>query len=232
MTAAPTDRRMLAVAITSLAMLTPTAAAHAGTDGIERTDPDHGWYGPMSEPLGGHDRSPRGHRHRPGDGAGPAGHERSRLDRPAAAAARAGHPARRLRLADFVHLVRARGRRGYRAAGPPCRRQLEDGAHPPGLVRRHLGRADHAPGGSRAGALPVAWVRDGRVLATGEPATLRRCRVNTYSVRTRGKVTADVAQFARLVAQTYADDRGWAPGLSEVRAGAHRGRLHALPRPG
>ncbi|MGO4256793.1 DUF3152 domain-containing protein [Marmoricola sp. RAF53] len=31
----------------------------------------------------------------------------------------------------------------------------------------------------------------------------------TYSITTRGRVTADLAAFARLAAQTYADPRGW-----------------------
>jgi hypothetical protein len=31
----------------------------------------------------------------------------------------------------------------------------------------------------------------------------------TYSIATRGRVTADLAVFARQVAQTYADPRGW-----------------------
>jgi Protein of unknown function (DUF3152) len=34
-------------------------------------------------------------------------------------------------------------------------------------------------------------------------------RLHTYVVRTRGHLTADVAQFAALAAQTYADPRGW-----------------------
>ncbi len=56
----------------------------------------------------------------------------------------------------------------------------------------------------------VAWLRDGRALASGELATLRLFRVNTYAVRTHGTVRADVEEFARLAAQTYADGRGWA----------------------
>lgn len=31
----------------------------------------------------------------------------------------------------------------------------------------------------------------------------------SYSISTRGRITTDVAQFARLAAQTYADPRGW-----------------------
>lgn len=31
----------------------------------------------------------------------------------------------------------------------------------------------------------------------------------TYSISTRGRITADLAQFAHLAAQTYADPRGW-----------------------
>lgn len=31
----------------------------------------------------------------------------------------------------------------------------------------------------------------------------------TYSIATRGRITADLAAFARLAAQTYADPRGW-----------------------
>lgn len=31
----------------------------------------------------------------------------------------------------------------------------------------------------------------------------------TYSISTRGRITTDVAQFARLAAETYADPRGW-----------------------
>lgn len=56
----------------------------------------------------------------------------------------------------------------------------------------------------------VAWLRHGTALASGELDTLRLFRVDTYSVRTHGTVRADVEEFARLAAQTYADDRGWA----------------------
>ena len=62
-------------------------------------------------------------------------------------------------------------------------------------------------------------------LAAATPPPLDVFRLHTYSVRTRGAVRADLAEFRAALAQTYADRRGW------LRA-HHRFRPAAPGQPG
>ena len=57
-------------------------------------------------------------------------------------------------------------------------------------------------------------------LATAAPAALDVYRLHTYVVRTRGGVRADLAEFRAVVAETYADPRGWLRGHHRFRAAA------------
>ena len=82
-----------------------------------------------------------------------------------------------------------------------------------------------------APAAPAYWrlrvVRGPRTapVATAELPRLDVFRLHTYSVRTRGAVRADLAEFRSEVAATYADRRGW------LRA-HHRFRAVTGGRPG
>ena len=98
------------------------------------------------------------------------------------------------------------------AAGSVRWHWLRDGA--PVAGSRHRYRLDVADVGHRL-RLAVVYRRDGyRPLRTLSAARLVMQRVPvrrsfTYSVRTRGPVTASVATFARQAQQTYDDPRGW-----------------------
>jgi Protein of unknown function (DUF3152) len=62
------------------------------------------------------------------------------------------------------------------------------------------------------GFLNYRIVREATTAYLGATIVLPRLdvyRLHTYVVRTRGHISADVAQFAALAAQTYADPRGW-----------------------
>ena len=92
-------------------------------------------------------------------------------------------------------------------------RWLRDGAPITGATGRHY-RVRSADVGHRI-AFRVTATRVGHtpVRAVSRPLTGRHVRktrkVVTYSVRTRGSVTASVSDFRRLAQETYDDPRGW-----------------------
>jgi hypothetical protein len=57
-------------------------------------------------------------------------------------------------------------------------------------------------------------------LTTVAPAPLDVYRVHTYVVRTRGAVRADLGEFRAMLAETYADPRGWLRGHHRFRPAA------------
>ena len=79
----------------------------------------------------------------------------------------------------------------------------------------HAGTAEHR-----------RWTPDARPAVRGG---LRRAggRRVTYSVTTRGAITASVADFRRLAQETYDDPRGWRNGGVELRRVPQGRRLHA-----
>ena len=91
---------------------------------------------------------------------------------------------------------------------------LRDGVPIPGAVRRTF-TARPADYGHRL-AFRVELGRSGyaTTVRTSAPTTPIGHRVGvrkrfTYSIATRGRISADLATFARQAAETYADPRGW-----------------------
>lgn len=78
------------------------------------------------------------------------------------------------------------------------------------------------PGVPSAQTYRIVWVSGRAPLASAVLPTLDVYELDTYSVRTRGRVSSDVSTFARFAAATYADPRGWARAhhrFRQVRSG-------------
>lgn len=113
---------------------------------------------------------------------------------------------------------------------------LRDGRPVPGATgRRHVVRPQDV--GHRL-ALRVTARKAGYAarVATSRPVAVRHAvpvrRTVTYRVETRGRVTADVATFARLAQQTFDDPRGWRAGgtaFRRVRRGGDFSLVLATP---
>ena len=81
-------------------------------------------------------------------------------------------------------------------------------------------RATVTPTSSGSWRLRVVRGPVGAPLATAALPSLDAFRLHTYTVRTRGAVRADLTEFRAVLAETYADSRGWLRGHHRFRPAA------------
>lgn len=185
--------RAVAVALTALATLFGGAVAHAGVGSRFEPTPDGAWNGGPAAAL-----RPSGVKAQVGDGqsaivAGWTGSTDLRLNQAVRLAGSVPDNGQNgsVRLDRYVggtwrtvltRPISAAGRWSVLIMPPAV----------PGPVRHR-----------------VVWEQRGRAVGSAELPTLRVFRVHTYDVRTRGTISTDVEEFAKIVTQTYGDERGW-----------------------